>query len=168
MNKNLVVLVDEKNKVLGTEEKMAAHEKGLLHRAFSVFVFNSKGELLLQKRDSGKYHCGGLWSNTVCSHPHPNERFLAGAHRRLKEEMGFDCPLKKVDCFIYNVSFENGLTEHEYDCVFKGNYDGKIKPNPEEVEEYKWVSMDWLREDVLKNSNDYTFWFKKIILEQMI
>ena len=143
-----VVLVDKNNRKIGVAEKLQAHKDGQLHRAFSVFVFNKNNELLVQKRNSNKYHSGGLWSNTVCSHPKPGETYLAAAHRRLEEEMGFNCPLKKISCFIYKASFANGLTEHEYDCVFIGKYDGVIHPDPEEIEDYKWISLQNLKADI--------------------
>jgi len=163
-----VVLVDKNNTELGVMEKLEAHEKGLLHRAFSIFIFNKKGELLLQQRNSSKYHSGGLWSNTVCSHPRPEEKYEDAVHRRLQEEMGFDCELHKLSCIIYKAKFENGLTEHEYDCVFRGKYDGDVYPDEIEVEEYKWVGIDELKADMKKNPVIYTYWFKKIILHENI
>jgi len=159
----LVVLVDEKDREVGVMEKIEAHRKGLLHRAFSIFVFNSKGELLLQKRARTKYHSAGLWSNTCCSHPRPGESVLEAAHRRLKEEMGFDCELKVVDKLIYSVEFENGLKENEYDYLIIGFWEGEPKPNPEEVEEWKWVSLEEVKEDIRKNPEKYTYWFKKAL-----
>lgn len=159
-----VVLVDKNNRKLGEMEKLEAHKKGLLHRAFSIFIYNSNGELLIQQRPKEKYHSGGLWSNTVCSHPMPGEKYLSAAHRRLKEEMGFDCPLKKKNCFIYKKEFENGLTENEYDCIFVGKYDGSPKPNPVEVANWKWVTMSDLKKDIAKNPEKYTFWFREILL----
>jgi isopentenyl-diphosphate delta-isomerase len=153
-----VILVDEKNKVIGFEEKLKAHKEGRLHRAFSIFIFNSNGDLLLQKRAKTKYHSGGLWSNTVCSHPGPGENYGKAVHRRLKEEMGFDCKLKKLFCFIYKAKFRNGLIENEYDCVFAGKFDGKPKPNKKEVESYKWISLKELRKDIVKNRSKYSVW----------
>lgn len=146
--------------MIGAEEKIKAHREGKLHRAFSIFVFNSKGELLLQQRAKTKYHSGLLWSNTVCGHPRPGETYYQAAYRRLKEEMGFSCPLKKLFCFIYKVKFKNGLIENEYDCVFSGKFDGKIKPNPKEVRDVKWVSLEALREDIAKNPQRYSPWLK--------
>ena len=163
--KQFVVLVDQNNRKLGKMEKLEAHQKGLLHRAFSILIFNSKGKVLIQKRASDKYHSGGLWSNTVCSHPKPSERSLEVAHRRLKEEMGFDCPLQKKYCFIYKKEFDNGLTENEHDCVYVGKFDGVPTPNLAEVTGWKWVSMPDLKKDIAKNPEKYTFWFKKIIHE---
>ena len=155
-----VVLVDKNNRKIGIEEKIKAHKEGKLHRAFSIFIFNSKGELLIQQRAKTKYHSGGLWSNTVCSHPKPNETYQQAIHRRLKEEMDFDCKLKKLFCFIYNTGFQKGLIENEYDCVFIGNFDGKPKPNPQEIMNYKWISVNELKQDIIKNSNKYTIWLK--------
>jgi isopentenyl-diphosphate delta-isomerase len=155
-----VVLVDKNNRKIGVEEKIKAHKEGKLHRAFSIFVFNSKRELMLQQRAKIKYHSGGLWTNTVCSHPKPNENYQQAVHRRLKEEMGFNCKLKKLFCFIYCVRFQNGLIENEYDCIFIGNFNGKPKPNPKEVMDYKWVSIKKLKEDIIKNPNRYTAWLK--------
>ena len=158
--KQQVVLVDKNNRKIGVEEKIKAHKEGKLHRAFSIFIFNSRGELLIQQRAKTKYHSGGLWSNTVCSHPKPNETYLQTAHRRLKEEMGFDCKLKRLFCFIYNTGFQNGLIENEYDCVFIGKFDGKPKPNLKEVMNYRWISLKQLKQDILKNPNKYSVWLK--------
>ncbi len=142
--KEKVILIDKNNKKIGIEEKIKAHKKGKLHRSFSIFVFNSNEELLLQKRAKTKYHSGGLWSNTACSHPRPKENLGKAVHRRLKEEMGFDCKLKKAFCFNYKTKFSNGLIENEHDCVFIGEFNGKPKPNKREVEDYKWVTPDEL------------------------
>ncbi len=161
--KNFVILVNKNNKRIGIEEKIKVHKEGKLHRAFSIFIFNSKGELLIQQRAKTKYHSGNLWSNSVCSHPKPNETYLQATHRRLKEEMGFDCKLKKLFCFVYNADFQNGLIENEYDCVFIGKYDGKIKPSKKEVQNCKWVSLKDLKEDIRKNHDKYSVWLKIII-----
>ena len=155
-----VILVDKNNRKIGIEEKIKAHREGKLHRAFSIFVFNSKGELLIQKRAKTKYHSGGLWSNTVCSHPRPNESYHKAVHRRLREEMGFDCKLRKLFCFIYKAKFRNGLIENEYDCVFAGKFDGRPKPNPKEVADCKWILVKKLRQDIIKNPNKYSVWLK--------
>ena len=155
-----VVLVDKNNKKIGVEEKIKAHKEGKLHRAFSIFIFNSNGELLIQQRAKTKYHSGSLWSNSVCSHPKPNETYQQAVCRRLKEEMGFGCKLKKLFCFIYNTGFQNGLIENEYDCVFIGKFDGKPKPNSREIMSYKWISVKELKQDIIKNSNKYTIWLK--------
>ena len=157
------MLVDQKNHKLGELEKLEAHKKGLLHRAFSVFVFNSKGELLIQQRPKEKYHSGGLWSNTVCSHPKPGERYLVAAHRRLREEMGFDCPLRKKEVFIYKKEFDNGLTENEYDTIFFGKFDGTPKPNKKEVADWKWITIKDLKNELSKNPQRFTYWFGEIV-----
>lgn len=162
-----VVLVDKDDNQLGLMEKMEAHEKGLLHRAFSVFLFNSKGEMLLQQRAISKYHSGGLWTNTCCSHPRDGEKTIDAAHRRLEEEMGFDCDIEKAFHFIYKSELDNDLTEHELDHVFMGEYEGEIKPNPVEVESYKYISIPDLVKDVEENPADYTEWFK-ICLEEVL
>ena len=160
MVKQQVVLVDKNNRKIGVEEKIKAHKEGRLHRAFSIFIFNSTGELLIQQRAKTKYHSGGLWSNTVCSHPKPNETYLQATHRRLKEEMGFDCKLKKLFCFIYNTGFQNGLIENEYDCVFIGKFDGKPKPNPKEIMNHKWISLKKLKQDIISHPKKYSVWLK--------
>lgn len=159
MRGEIIVLVDERDNQIGEGEKMDVHRKGLLHRAFSVFVFNSKKEMLLQRRALSKYHSGGLWTNTCCSHPRVGESNLDGAKRRLKEEMGFECDLTEVDSFVYKTEFE-GLFEHEFDHIFFGKYEGNIEANREEVEEWKWISPNDLSEDVKNNPDKYTSWFK--------
>ena len=160
MVKQFVVLVDKHNKKIGVEEKIRAHREGKLHRAFSIFVFNSKGELLLQQRAKTKYHSGGLWSNTVCSHPRPGETYLQATHRRLREEMGFDCRLRRLFYFIYKASFQNGLIENEYNRVFAGKFDGEPKPNPKEIMNYKWISLRELKKDVHLHPNKYSVWLR--------
>ncbi len=163
-----VVLVDENDNEIGTEEKIRAHENGgKLHRAFSIFIFNSKGEMLLQKRAKSKYHFSGLWTNTCCSHPRPEEATEEAAHRRLKEEMGFDTELKEVFTFTYKAESESGLTEHELDHVFVGRFDGEPKPNPEEADDCKWVNVEGLQQDIKENPNKYSPWFKTA-LERVI
>ena len=158
--KEYVILVDENDNELGLMEKMEAHEKGVLHRAFSVFVFNGKGEVMLQQRAFEKYHSGGLWTNTCCSHPRKGETVLEAAHRRMEEEMGFDCELEEQFHFIYNRKLDKGLTEHELDHVVFGKFDGAPSLNPEEVADYKWVNMQELKTDISENPNQYTEWFK--------
>jgi isopentenyl-diphosphate delta-isomerase len=155
-----ILTVDENDNVTGKEEKIKTHREGRLHRAFSIFVFNSKGELLLQKRAKSKYHSSGLWTNTCCSHQRAGENLEEAVHRRLKEEMGFDCELKEAFTFTYRVKFDNGLSENEYDHVFFGKFDGKPEPNPKEVDDWKWVSLEELRKDIQKNPDDYTYWLK--------
>ncbi len=158
-----VILVDKDDKEIGIGKKIKTHKEGKLHRCFSAFIFNSKNELLLQRRARSKYHSGGLWTNTCCSHPRPNEPTEKSVHRRLKEEMGFDCEVKEIFSFIYKVKFDNGLWEHEYDHVFFGKFDGEPKPNPEEVDEWKWVSLEKLKKDIQENPDNYTYWLKKSI-----
>ena len=154
-----VVLVDERDEEVGVMEKIEAHQKGVLHRAFSVFIFNGKGEMLLQQRSVKKYHSGGLWTNACCSHPKPNELTLNAANRRLIEEMGFETPLEKAFDFIYKTTFLNGLTENEFDHVFIGNYDGTITPDYDEVENYAFRTIEKIEEAVKLFPDFYTEWF---------
>lgn len=160
-----VILVDAKDQPIGTMEKLQAHKEGRLHRCFSILIFNQAGEILLQQRALNKYHTPGLWTNTCCSHQRPGEETLTAAHRRLVEEMGFDCALHEVYEFVYKVPFENGLWEHEYDHIIIGRYDGVVTPNPEEVNAYRWVSMDELKQNMKDNPRHYTPWFH-IILDE--
>ena len=162
MELEYVILVDENDQEIGTMEKQEAHEKGLLHRAFSVFVFNENKELLLQQRALTKYHSAGLWTNTCCSHPRIGETIEKAAHRRLMEEMGFDCELSTKTSFIYKAAFENGLTEHEFDHVLVGSFNGEINFNPTEVKKFKWINLEELQIDLLQNNQNYTAWFKII------
>jgi isopentenyl-diphosphate Delta-isomerase len=155
-----VILVDEDDVQTGTMEKMEAHLKGVLHRAFSIFIFNSRGEFLLQQRALGKYHNGGIWSNTCCSHPLPGEAVINAANRRLFEEMGFSTPLSPAFHFIYNANFPNGLTEHEYDHVFTGIYDGKVNANKSEVNDYCFKKISDVENSVLTHPQKYSEWFK--------
>ena len=156
-------MVDENDNQVGTAEKIKAHREGYLHRAFSIFVFNSEGMLLLQQRAKNKYHCPGLWSNSACSHPRPGETIERAAHRRLKEELGFDCDLKEIFSFTYKVKFENGLYENEFDHVLIGKHGGDVDPNPEEVADFKWVALKKLIENVELNPDEYTYWLKKAL-----
>ena len=160
MPKEEVILVDENDIAIGSMEKLEAHQKGILHRAFSVFIFNSNNELLLQRRALTKYHSSGLWTNTCCSHPQPNEDTLAAANRRLKEEMGMQTSLTHKTSFIYKTNFDNGLTEHEFDHVFIGHTDTNPTINPEEVDSYKWISLEELKASIKTNPELYTSWFK--------
>jgi isopentenyl-diphosphate Delta-isomerase len=155
-----VILVNEKDEPIGTMEKMEAHRKALLHRAFSVFIFNSKGEMLLQQRSKNKYHSAGLWTNACCSHPMPNEDTISAASRRLQEELGFSTPLSKAFDFIYQASFENGLTEFEFDHVFVGTYDGLIFPDKNEVSDYCFKSLDEIQASLLTHPGKYSNWFQ--------
>jgi len=155
-----VILVNEQDEQTGTIEKMEAHRKALLHRAFSVFIFNRKGEMLLQQRAMGKYHSPGLWTNTCCSHPRPGEEVEVAAERRLKEEMGIQTALSKVFDFIYRTEFDNGLTEFEFDHVYTGTYDGLMNPDKQEVHDYCFRSMEDIEEDLEKCPERYSAWFK--------
>ena len=160
MSEEKVILVDKNDNQVGLMPKLEAHEKGILHRAFSVFIFNSKYELLLQKRSSSKYHSGGLWTNTCCSHPREGEDILDAANRRLDEEMGIKTSLRKVYDFIYKAELDNQLTEHEFDHVFYGVCDNDPILNKDEAEDFKWVDMEKLNNDIIKNEDNYTVWFK--------
>ena len=165
--KEEVILVNEQDIALGLMEKMEAHRKGLLHRAFSVFIVNDKNQLLLQQRAFSKYHSGGLWTNTCCSHPRDGEAVEQAAHRRLFEEMGFDCTLQKLTSFIYKAELDQGLTEHELDHVFIGYWQGEPKINPEEAASFKWMDVDAVKADIQANPDMYTAWFK-IIYEEFL
>ena len=154
-----VILVNKDDVETGVLEKMEAHEKALLHRAFSVFIFNSNGEMLLQQRALNKYHSGGLWTNACCSHPRPSEDTLAAAQRRLAEEMGIATPLKKIFDFIYKAEFDNGLTEYEFDHVFVGYSNNKPDININEVANYAYRSMDRIELTVATSPEFYTEWF---------
>src|SRR5258708_5255087 len=156
----LVVLVDSDDRSLGVRGKLEVHSEGNLHRAHSVFIFDSTGRMLLQRRASNKYHSGGLWSNACCGHPRPGESVESAASRRLMEEMGVDCELRKLFEFVYRVDFSNGLTEHEYDQVLVGIFDGEPILNSEEVEETRWIEPDALRQEIDSHSEQYTYWFK--------
>lgn len=157
-----VILVDENDNETGTMQKMEAHQKALLHRAISVFICNSNGEWLLQKRALQKYHSNGLWTNTSCSHPFPGESNLEAANRRLFEEMGIKAGLTEIFTFIYKEQLDNELTEHELDHVFFGISDVEPEINPDEVEDWKYISFNDLEADVKKNPKNYTVWFLKI------
>ena len=160
-----VILVDENDQQVGLMEKIEAHEKALLHRAFSVFIFNDKNELMLQRRALSKYHSPGLWTNTCCSHQRDQETTLDAAKRRLMEEMGFVTELEERFSFIYKAKFDNGLTEHEYDHVLAGTFNNVPNINKEEVEEWKWVALKDVKKDIGENPDNYTPWFK-IIFEK--
>jgi isopentenyl-diphosphate Delta-isomerase len=153
---NKLILVDENDVPVGTADKMEVHQKALLHRAFSIFIFNSKGDMLLQQRATGKYHSGGLWTNACCSHPYFGQDTLAAAEKRLQEEMGFTTPLTKAFDFIYQAAFDNGLTEYEYDHVFAGRYNGEIVPNKDEVEDYCFMNMEEIKNSIQSHPKKYT------------
>jgi isopentenyl-diphosphate delta-isomerase len=161
------MIVNSTGQTIGTMDKMAAHRSGTLHRAFSVFIFNSKGELLLQQRAFDKYHSGGLWTNTCCSHPRLGEMTVDAAHRRLNEEMGMDCELTELFQFSYRHVFENGLTEHEYDHVFIGISDEIPDPDPTEVADFKYLDTDLLVFELTAQPDKYTAWFK-ICLDRVL
>lgn len=173
-----IVLVDAQDQVIGLEEKLKAHQLGLLHRAFSVFIYRKNPndsnviEFLLQQRHVDKYHCGGLWTNACCSHPRLNEDIILAGQRRLKEELSLALTLKKVGAFQYKASFENGLTEHEFDHVLLGEYDG-VQPivlDPKEVQDFRWVSEQRLQRELALYSEHYTPWFKTafhLVLENL-
>jgi len=164
----MVVLVDENDNRLGLEEKLKAHQNGgKLHRAISIFVFNSGKEIMLQRRSLAKYHAGGLWANTCCSHPRDGEPVEAAGHRRLMEEMGFDCGLKEAFSFIYHADVGNGLRENEYDHVLVGRYDLPPKPNPAEVSGWKFMGLEGLSEDIRANPDAYAPWLR-IALPRMM
>ena len=154
-----VILVNEFDEESGTMEKMEAHRKGVLHRAFSIFIFNNKNEMLLQQRSANKYHSGGLWTNACCSHPKPGESTEAAAKRRLKEELGFETPLEKIFDFTYKASFENGLTEYEFDHVFAGTYNDEINFNKHEVQDICFRSMSEIESAMQTHPGKFTAWF---------
>jgi len=158
-----VVLVNEQDEEMGVREKRQAHVEGVLHRAFSVFLFDEEGALLLQQRHPDKYHSGGLWSNTCCSHPRPGEPVAAAAHRRLREEMGITCGLHRAFGFVYRSALDHGLYEHEYDHVFVGYYRGTPSPDPTEVVAWRWAEADALRREILERPDQYTYWFRFIV-----
>lgn len=162
MEQEQVILVDTNDNPVGLMEKMEAHQKGVLHRAFSVFIFNEKNQLLMQRRAYDKYHSGGLWTNTCCSHPRVNEDVVSAGKRRLTEEMGFSTDLTKVFSFIYKAQLDNELTEHELDHILIGKFNGDPLPNPGEVSEWKFADLAFLEQDVKLNSARYTVWFLEI------
>ncbi len=160
-----VVLISEKDEILGVMEKMQAHENGLLHRAFSVFLFNEKGEMLLQKRASTKYHSPNQWTNAVCSHPRIDETYIEGAKRRLKEELGIETEITPKFHFIYKADVGQNLWEHELDHVFTGDFNGAVKMNPDEVSEVRYVTMQDLENEMESHPENFTEWFKIILKE---
>jgi isopentenyl-diphosphate delta-isomerase len=158
-----VILVNTFDEQIGKLEKMAAHEQGLLHRAFSVLIFNDAGELLIHQRAHDKYHCAGLWTNTCCSHQREGESNEQAAFRRLQEEMGFAVAVQSIGSFVYHITFDNGLTEHELDHVLIGNYNGQPTPNPDEVADWKYISLEELEIQMKNNPEQFTFWFREIM-----
>ncbi|MDH3698225.1 MAG: isopentenyl-diphosphate Delta-isomerase [Flavobacteriaceae bacterium] len=165
MNEELVILVNQEDEPIGTMPKMEAHQKAELHRAFSVFILNDKGAVMLQQRAASKYHSPLLWTNTCCSHQRVGETNIEAGKRRLKEEMGFEVPLKELFSFIYKAPFDNGLTEHELDHVMIGSFNGEPEINTEEVEKWKWMDLNAIRVDLELNPENYTVWFR-IIFER--
>ncbi len=163
-----VILVDRLDREIGRSEKIAAHVKGWLHRAFSVFVFDDRGFLLLQRRAESKYHTPGLWTNTCCSHPRPGEQVLYAGSRRLREEMGFSCDLSRAFSFLYRATFPNGLIEHELDHVLVGRWNGTPSPNPEEVWDWQWVAPDALANRLLTKRQVFTPWFVLAYTELLV
>lgn len=163
MKKDFVILVDDNDCEIGMMEKLQAHQEGALHRAFSILIINSKGELLLQQRAIGKYHSEGLWTNACCSHPKPGESIEMAAERRLIEELGINTQLIPSFQFKYYVNLDNQLIEHEYDHVLFGTYSGKMNPNPTEVMNTKWLSLQQIQEQMITLPHHFTFWFKEII-----
>ena len=161
-----IILVDTNDAQVGTMGKLETHEKGLLHRAFSIFVKNEKGEILLQKRALGKYHSGGLWTNTCCGHPRDGEELASAAHRRLKEEMGFDCPLTEISTLIYDVGLDRGLRENEFLHIFVGRHNTAPVANPEEASGWRWATLGDIVSDVATHPDTYTYWFR-VILKKM-
>lgn len=165
MEEEKVILVNELDEQIGLMPKLEAHEKAILHRAFSVFVLNNKNEIMLQQRAHQKYHSPLLWTNTCCSHQREGETNIQAGNRRLQEEMGFSTELKELFHFIYKAPFDNGLTEHELDHVMIGYYDGNPVINTEEVEDWKWMKIEDIQSDMILNPDIYTIWFK-IIFEE--
>jgi isopentenyl-diphosphate delta-isomerase len=162
MEKEMVILVNEQDEPIGLMEKMEAHEKGLLHRAFSILIFNSNGEMLLQQRALSKYHSPGLWTNACCSHPRNGETVVEAANRRLSEEMGMQTDLTVLTHFIYKADFDNGLTEHELDYVLKGVTNDSPLINQDEVHDYRWINTAELSQWVKTSPSDFTVWFLEL------
>lgn len=165
MNCEKVVLVDRTDRTLGEMEKMEAHRKGVLHRAFSVLLFNNDGQLLLQRRAFGKYHSGGLWTNTCCSHPRPSENLTEATQRRLMEEMGISLTPEYLYAFTYRADLDEGLVENEYDHVFTGVFNGTPQINPDEVADWRFADVSQITSDIKKRPEQYTPWFRLIMDE---
>lgn len=161
-----IPVVDDQDQIIGYEEKLLVHRKGLLHRAFSILVFNDNGDLLIHKRAYNKYHSSGLWTNTCCGHPNPGESMEDAVSRRLEEEMGFTCDLSFGFKFHYKTTFDNGLTENEIDHVYFGKYNDDFVVNSDEVVDFKWVSMDEVRSSIDKEPEAYSYWFKEILVNE--
>jgi isopentenyl-diphosphate delta-isomerase len=161
-----LILVDADDREIGTAEKIDAHRRALLHRAFSVIVWDSEGRQLLQKRAASKYHSGGLWTNACCGHPRPDEPVADAAQRRLGEEMGISCPLEWLGTVQYHAAFDNGLSEHEIVHVFRGRYDGPLQPDPAEAEDYRWSSIEEIRSDIAAEPDRFSVWYLRYIAEE--
>ncbi|KAF3999475.1 isopentenyl-diphosphate Delta-isomerase [Glaciimonas immobilis] len=161
----VLILVDHNDQPVGFGNKLEVHQTGTLHRAFSIFIFNSDGHMLLQQRSATKYHSGKLWTNTCCGHPRHGEDIDTAAHRRLQEEMGFNCYLQKVGAITYQARVSNELIENEFDHIFIGKFDDNPVPNPAEVEHWKWISAPDLLVRIEAQPDDFTIWFKKILME---
>jgi isopentenyl-diphosphate delta-isomerase len=162
----LMILVDEDDRAIGTAEKLEAHRRGALHRAISVIIWDSAGRLLLQKRAAGKYHSGGLWTNACCGHPRPGEDVEAAVLRRLEEEMGFTCALESLGTIRYRAELDHGMIEHELVHMFRGLYDGTIAQNPAEAEGYQWARLEDVRADVAAMPQRFSAWFREYIAAQ--
>jgi isopentenyl-diphosphate delta-isomerase len=158
-----IALVNDDDEIIGYDEKLKVHLLGLLHRAFSVLIFNRKGEMLIHQRAFVKYHSPGLWTNACCGHPNEGDTMLVAARRRLGEEMGFNCDLEYKFTFRYHAEFDNGLTEHEIDHVFYGEFNDDFVANPEEVAAFKWVKVSEVKEEIKVNPESYTVWFREIL-----
>jgi len=165
-DQELVVLVDDDDRIIGTAPKLDAHQAGALHRAFSIMVWDSAKRLLLQKRQAGKYHSGGLWTNACCGHPRPGEDVADAARRRLDEEMGFSCPLTNIGTIRYRAALDHGLTEHEIVHVFRGLYDGTVAPNPAEADGYQWARVEDVEADVAAMPRRFSVWFREYVAVQ--
>ena len=160
---NDIVLVNEKDEALGSMNKLLVHQKGLLHRAFSIILINDHGQMLIHQRQNNKYHSGGLWSNACCSHPKKDEATIDAANRRLHEELNMSCRLEHIFSFTYRVALENSLVEHEFDHVFIGRTNHTPDFNKDEISNIKWIDIDHLLEKVKKEPNEFTFWFKLLM-----
>lgn len=161
-----LILVDADDRQVGTAEKLDAHRRGLLHRAFSIIIWDSKGRQLLQKRAAAKYHSGGLWTNSCCGHPRSGETTDAAARRRLDEEMGLTCPLEWLGIVRYQAAFDNGLSEHEVVHVFRGCHDGPVAPDPAEAESYQWLYLEDIRDEIAAAPDRFSVWFRQYIAEE--
>lgn len=160
-----LILVDRRDRQVGTMEKLEAHRKGLLHRCFSIFIINDENQTLLQRRALDKYHSGGLWSNACCGHQRPGEKTKTAAERRLAEEFGFKSDLREIHSFLYRTKFQNGLTEHEFDHVLAGRFEGTPQPDPKEILEWKWVKLEELKKGIAASPQTYTYWLKACLAD---